>query len=102
MNGTTVVIVLGVYAAMSAVSFCAYGIDKWKARSGRWRIPERTLLTIDALGGWPGGLIGQRVFRHKTQKGSYRNAFILVALIHGAAWSAVVAGLNVRWPMYVR
>ena len=87
MNGTTVVVVLGVYATMSAVSFCAYGIDKWKARSGRWRIPERNLLRIDALGGWPGGLIAQRVFQHKTRDRSFQNPYMLIVLLHAIAWA---------------
>ena len=43
-------------------------IDKRKAKYGRWRIPEKTLLTVALLGGTVGTLIGMYWFRHKTQK----------------------------------
>ncbi len=43
-------------------------IDKRKAKYGRWRIPEKTLLTVALLGGAVGTLIGMYWFRHKTQK----------------------------------
>jgi len=81
-----ILIIVGVYVAMSVVSFFAYGIDKWKARSGRRRIRERTLLTFDALGGWPGGLVAQRVFRHKTRDPSFRGPFTRIVVIHAIGW----------------
>lgn len=43
-------------------------IDKKKAKYGRWRISEKTLLIIALLGGSIGTMIGMRLFRHKTQK----------------------------------
>ena len=43
-------------------------IDKKKARYGRWRISEKTLLIIALLGGSIGTMIGMHLFRHKTQK----------------------------------
>lgn len=43
-------------------------IDKKKAKYGRWRIPEKTLLIVALLGGSIGTMIGMRLFRHKTQK----------------------------------
>lgn len=43
-------------------------VDKRKAKYGRWRIPEKTLLTVALLGGTVGTLIGMYWFRHKTQK----------------------------------
>jgi uncharacterized membrane protein YsdA (DUF1294 family) len=85
-------IVFGVYAAMSAVSFGLYGVDKWKAAKRQWRVPEKTLLTVDLLCGWPGGLAGQRVFRHKTSKRSYQMAFWGIVVLHVAAWG--VAGFG--------
>ena len=41
-------------------------VDKWKARKNRWRIPEATLITVAALGGSIGSLLGMYTFRHKT------------------------------------
>lgn len=43
-------------------------IDKRKAKYGRWRIPEKTLLLVALLGGSIGTIIGMYWFRHKTQK----------------------------------
>jgi uncharacterized membrane protein YsdA (DUF1294 family) len=40
--------------------------DKIKAKRNLWRIPERTLLSLCALGGSLGGLLGMKLFRHKT------------------------------------
>lgn len=43
-------------------------IDKRKAKYGRWRIPEKTLLLVAMLGGSIGTITGMYIFRHKTQK----------------------------------
>ena len=41
--------------------------DKQKARRGAWRIPERTLLWVAAMGGSLGSWVGMQMFRHKTK-----------------------------------
>ena len=53
--------------AVSAVTFVLFGVDKYRAKKNLWRIPERVLLTVCALGGGLGGLLGMRLFRHKTK-----------------------------------
>jgi uncharacterized membrane protein YsdA (DUF1294 family) len=58
----------GMIAAASVAAFVAFWVDKRAARLGRRRISERTLLGLCVLGGWPGALLGRRVFRHKTVK----------------------------------
>lgn len=63
------------YAAWSLVSFAAYGIDKSAARRSAGRVPERTLHLVDLVGGWPGALAAQQLFRHKTRKRSFRRVF---------------------------
>ena len=80
-------------AVMSVIVFALYGWDKHAARHGTWRVRERTLFTLAVLGGWPGGLIGSRVFRHKTKKLSYRVVFTLIVLLHLAA----ISWLAWRW-----
>lgn len=72
----------GIYLIASLVSFVVYAIDKSKAKQNKWRTPEATLLTIDLLGGWPGGLLAQNFLRHKNQKTSYQIKFILVTFIN--------------------
>ena len=52
---------------VNLVAFCLCGVDKRRAKKGRWRIAERTLLTAALLGGSPGLLLGMRAFHHKTR-----------------------------------
>lgn len=56
------------YLAYNALVFALYGLDKWKARRGRWRIPEETLLWLALLGGAAGALLAIYLVRHKTKK----------------------------------
>ena len=51
---------------INAAGFVIMFVDKWKARKNRWRIPEATLITVAALGGSIGSLLGMYTFRHKT------------------------------------
>ncbi len=64
-------ILLVYLAIVNAVSFALMHSDKQKAIKGKWRIPERTLLGICALGGSLGGLLGMRLFRHKTKHAAF-------------------------------
>jgi uncharacterized membrane protein YsdA (DUF1294 family) len=74
---------------LSAWAFLLFGFDKWRAgRSGARRIPESSLLWASAFGGWPGGLLGIVLFRHKSAKPSFLLKFTLVFFI----WAALVAG----------
>lgn len=63
------------YGAASVVAFAAYGLDKRAARRGTWRVSEQTLLLLGLVGGWPGALVAQQLFRHKTRKRTFRRAF---------------------------
>lgn len=65
-------IILYYLLAVNLLTFISYGIDKWKARRNRWRIPEATLLLLAALGGSIGALLAMKVFRHKTQHKKFR------------------------------
>jgi uncharacterized membrane protein YsdA (DUF1294 family) len=77
-------IYLSLVLVMSLVTFFAYGRDKGQAATGGRRIPERTLHLMAFLGGWPGALLAQRQFRHKTQKTSFRIVFCMVLVLHFA------------------
>jgi uncharacterized membrane protein YsdA (DUF1294 family) len=76
------------YAGMSIVTLAAYGIDKQRARRGRWRIRERTLHLLELLGGWPGALLAQPLFRHKRRKFSFLAITWLIAFSHLTFWIA--------------
>ena len=53
---------------INIAAWIMYGLDKWKAKSGAWRIPERTLLLTALAGGSVGALAGMLLFHHKTRK----------------------------------
>ncbi len=72
----------GVYLLASLVTFVLYGSDKARAKSGRWRIPEGTLHFWEFVGGWPGALIAQGHYRHKTRKLSFKLMLWLIILLH--------------------
>lgn len=58
-----------------------YGIDKTAARKTWRRVPESTLLVFGVVGGWPGAIVGQQLFRHKTQKQPFKTYFIISVLV---------------------
>jgi uncharacterized membrane protein YsdA (DUF1294 family) len=72
------------FAALNAVAFVAFGFDKWRAAESKQRVSEFSLVLLGALGGWPGGLLAMKVFRHKTAKSSFKLKYAL-ALIPFAA-----------------
>ena len=60
------------YAIMTVVTFALYGADKSKAKKGKWRIPEKTLLLFAACFGGLGAFLGMKIFRHKTKHTSFK------------------------------
>lgn len=59
---------------INIVTFLVYGIDKWKAKQGSWRISEATLLILAVIGGSIGALLGMKIWHHKTMhKGGVRD-----------------------------
>ncbi|MGY2326729.1 DUF1294 domain-containing protein [Pseudomonas sp. SDT2931_S440] len=74
------------YGVVSVVAFLLYWSDKRKAREDSWRTPENVLHAVELAGGWPGALIAQQVFRHKTRKVSYQVVFWLIVLLHQVFW----------------
>ncbi|WP_426110718.1 DUF1294 domain-containing protein [Pseudomonas sp. DSP3-2-2] len=75
-----------VYLGMSLLTFGLYWRDKRQARLDGWRTPEKVLHGAELLGGWPGALLAQQVFRHKTRKVSYQLVFWLIILLHQVVW----------------
>ena len=73
---------------INAVGFALMLIDKWKAKHNRWRIKEATLMTVAALGGSIGSLLGMYTVRHKTKhlKFTVGIPLILVAQIFAAIY----------------
>lgn len=81
------------YVTTSCLCLVLYAIDKHRAVQARRRIRERTLLGVGLIGGWPGALLAQRLWRHKTAKRSFRGLFrasiavnLLVLLACASLW----------------
>ncbi|MBR3413507.1 MAG: DUF1294 domain-containing protein [Bacteroidales bacterium] len=71
--------------AINVLTFIVYGVDKWKARRGRWRVPEVTLLVLAAAGGSVGAWVAMQLFRHKTQKKKFRYGVPVLFVLQLAA-----------------
>ena len=78
--------ILPVYALASIITFCAYALDKHRARRGRWRVPESTLQTMALCGGFAGALLGRRLFKHKTTKRRFTIVLYAIVTLHVLAW----------------
>ncbi|WP_308364515.1 MULTISPECIES: DUF1294 domain-containing protein [unclassified Microbulbifer] len=86
--------VLYLIAGMSLLALICYGKDKLAARTNSWRISENSLHLISLIGGWPGAILGQRLFNHKTSKQSFRALFWLTVIINCGlvAWTFTASG----------
>ncbi len=85
----------GYLSVVNLLSFSLMALDKRKARLGRWRIPERTLLLLDLFGGSLGGLLGMALFRHKTKHWRFAVLVPLLFTLQAAAlcffiWKGVI------------
>ena len=65
---------------ITIVTFLVYGIDKWKAKQGSWRISEASLLILAVIGGSIGALFGMKVWHHKTMHKKFKYGLPLIAL----------------------
>lgn len=67
--------------AINVVTFIVYGIDKYKAKKAKWRIPEATLLLLAVLGGSIGAWMGMKVWHHKTMHKKFKYGIPAILLI---------------------
>lgn len=83
---------------INAVTFIVYGIDKYKAKKAKWRIPEATLLLLAVLGGSIGAWMGIKVWHHKTMHKKFKYGIpailliqiALMAYLHMNLWKQIV------------
>lgn len=80
--------VIGLYVAMSLITFVVYGIDKSAAKKARWRTRESTLHMFSLIGGWPGAFLAQKELRHKSRKSEFQIVFWITVLLNlgGLFW----------------
>ena len=70
-----------IIAIINIVTFIIYGIDKYKAKKGRWRIPENSLIGLAIIGGSIGAYLGMRVWHHKTMHLKFKYGIPLIIII---------------------
>lgn len=81
---TTIQFMLIFLVAINAVAFFVYGIDKWKAKHSKWRIPEATLLGLAVIGGSIGAWLGMKVWHHKTMHKKFQYGIPLILAVQVA------------------
>ena len=80
------------FVSVNVLTFFVYGIDKWQARQGKWRISEATLLLFAVIGGSIGAWLGMRVWRHKTMHKKFKYGIPAILMIH-----IIIIGYLSKW-----
>ena len=93
--------VLWIYLIASFITFFVYAFDKSAARNDRWRTQESTLHLFAFLGGWPGALVAQRLFHHKSKKQSFQIVFWVTVILNcvSLGWLFSRSGVAVLRPV---
>ena len=85
---TIMLTALAVVVIMNIASFALMGHDKRCARQGKWRVPEKTLFLVTACFGGLGGVLGMKVFHHKTQHWYFKVFFPVLLIVQVALLAA--------------
>ena len=80
------------FVCVNVLTFFVYGIDKWQARQGKWRISEATLLLFAVIGGSIGAWLGMRVWRHKTMHKKFKYGIPAILMIN-----IIIIGYLSKW-----
>ncbi len=77
-----IMILGGYYTSLSLLLFALMGYDKHCAKADKRRLPEKRLLLLGVVGGMIGGLLGMKIFHHKTRKSYFSLIYILSIVLH--------------------
>lgn len=81
-SGASALMYLGAWmTGASAAAYVVFGLDKRRAEAGLWRVPERTLLWIAGLGGWPGAKLAQWRLHHRSRRTTFAGMLNAIALM---------------------
>lgn len=70
------------YGAVSLLTLLFYGVDKSAAKKDKWRISEAKLHLLSLVGGWPGALLAQQMFKHKRSKSAFMRVYWVTVLVN--------------------
>ncbi len=87
-------IIVAYLLSVNLSTFLFYGYDKMIAGSSMLRVPEWILHSLSIAGGSPTGLVAQKVFRHKTIKGSFQFVYWTIVIIQ-----VVIIGLLIYYKL---
>ncbi|MDO9536949.1 MAG: DUF1294 domain-containing protein, partial [Thermoplasmata archaeon] len=96
-------LIVGYFLLINLISLVLFGIDKSKATRDSSRISEFTLLLFSIIGGAMGGVLGMKLFRHKTRKTGFRVILYFCLLINLFAYGWLMYyyytgnGLEIPW-----
>lgn len=82
MDGKMTLVIVIAVVLMNLLTFVMYGIDKRKAQSRKWRIPEATLIGMSFAFGSVGACLGMKVFHHKTKHLKFKILVPLSLVLH--------------------
>lgn len=80
--------IIGYLLFVNVVTFITYGIDKYKAKNGKWRISEASLLPMAVFGGSIGAWLGMK---DHAQEVLHRQAILQLALAGWLAYKCLAA-----------
>lgn len=89
----------GTLAVLSSATYLAYFLDKRRAKTNAWRIPELHLHLLELMGGWPGAWVAQRYLRHKSSKPVYQMVFWIIILIYQVVSVDSLLGWRICWAL---
>ena len=81
MSAISRYVLLVLFVLVNLVAFALMGVDKQRARTHQWRVPEKTLFLLAIVGGSVGALLGMWTFHHKTKHWYFRIFFPLLAIV---------------------
>ena len=76
-----IALLLSCIIGVNVITFVVYGIDKLKAKKGKWRVPETTLLLLAIVGGSVGAWCGVKVWHHKTMHLKFKYGIPLIMAV---------------------
>jgi len=86
-------ILIIIYVIWNILVFFLYGLDKFKAQIGAWRVSEKALLLCALCLGAIGAYAGMKVFRHKTRHIQFK-VFVPIMVI----FNLIIVGFIVAFP----
>ncbi|PIQ67382.1 hypothetical protein COY25_00500 [Candidatus Uhrbacteria bacterium CG_4_10_14_0_2_um_filter_41_7] len=70
------------YLSLNIGAFLLFGLDKYLAKIGKRRVPEKILYFTILLGGLVGAVLSMNFFHHKTSKSKFQLIAWLLILVH--------------------